>query len=70
MKRNESLVLASASPRRRAFLRALGLRFRIMPPQLNEMPNRGEWPAHYARRLAEDKAAEVRGRLGADQGHT
>ncbi|MBU1693453.1 MAG: septum formation protein Maf [Verrucomicrobia bacterium] len=63
MKRNESLVLASASPRRRAFLRALGLRFRIIPPQLNERPNRGELPAHYARRLAEDKAAEVAARV-------
>jgi len=63
MKRNETLVLASASPRRRAFLRALGLRFRIIPPQLNETPNRGELPAHYARRLAEDKAAEVAARV-------
>ena len=63
MKRNESLVLASASPRRRAFLHALGLRFRILPPQLNERPNRGEVPAHYARRLAEDKAAEVAARV-------
>lgn len=59
----EKIVLASASPRRRAFLRSLGLRFRIVPPELNETPNSGERPAHYARRLAEDKAAEVAARV-------
>lgn len=63
MEKKESLVLASASPRRRAFLRSLGLKFRIVPPELNETPNRGELPAHYARRLAEDKAAEVAARV-------
>ncbi|MBP7829980.1 MAG: septum formation inhibitor Maf [Kiritimatiellae bacterium] len=63
MEKKESLVLASASPRRRAFLRSLGLKFRIVPPELNETPNRGERPAHYARRLAEDKATEVAARV-------
>ncbi|HOW96929.1 MAG TPA: Maf family protein [Kiritimatiellia bacterium] len=63
MNRKEQLVLASASPRRRAFLKSLGFRFRIVPPELNETPNRGERPAHYARRLSEDKAAEVAARI-------
>lgn len=57
------LILASASPRRRAFLRALGVPFSRVTPHVDEVPRRGESPGHYARRLAEAKAAEVAARV-------
>ena len=55
-----TLVLASASPRRRELLAQLG----IVPdavdsPDIDETPLRGELPAEHARRLALAKAAAV-----------
>jgi septum formation protein len=67
------LVLASASPRRRDFLRLLGPDFEIVPPEGDEpRPVRGENPAAYAMRAAEAKARSVAAKrpdalvLGAD----
>ena len=56
------LVLASASPRRRELLDTLGLRFRVDAPQLDESPLPGEEPQAWARRLSQDKAAQVAAR--------
>jgi len=54
------LVLASASPRRRELLLQLGITPDIVdPPDVDEAPQRGELPAHYARRLAVAKADAV-----------
>jgi septum formation protein len=53
------LVLASASPRRRDFLRLLGLDFEIAPPDGEPRPFRGEKPPAYAMRAAEAKARSV-----------
>lgn len=53
------LILASASPRRRAFLRGLGLRFSTVSPDISEEPRPGETAHHYARRVAQDKALAV-----------
>ncbi|MDR2695366.1 MAG: Maf family nucleotide pyrophosphatase [Deltaproteobacteria bacterium] len=51
------LVLASASPRRRDFLRLLGLEFDIVRPKGAEpQPLTGENPADYALRAAQAKA--------------
>jgi septum formation protein len=50
------LILASASPRRQQMLRDLGVRFRIESPDIDEKRLRGEPGAHYARRLASEKA--------------
>lgn len=65
------LVLASASPRRRALLRLVGIRHTVAPSQVDETP-RGETPQVHVRRLALEKAVAVaKGRarslvLGAD----
>lgn len=53
------LVLASASPRRRALLEALGLRFDVVPSDLEEPIPEGMLPAGVAVSLALDKAAAV-----------
>ncbi len=53
------LVLASASPRRRELLRGLDLDFSVRPADIDETPHHGEPPAHYVKRLAEEKAEAV-----------
>lgn len=53
------LVLASSSPRRRALLEALGLRFTVFVPDVDEQPRPGEQPRRLARRLAILKARRV-----------
>src|SRR6185295_17896261 len=52
-----SLVLASASPRRRELLSGLGLAFTVRPVDLDETPRPGEEPRAYVLRLAREKAA-------------
>jgi len=49
-------VLASASPRRQALLRAAGLDFRVAPADVDETPPPGLAPGEVARRLALAKA--------------
>ncbi len=51
------LVLASASPRRRDLLAALGLRFEVRPVGLDETPRPGESPRALVLRLARGKVA-------------
>lgn len=51
------LVLASASPRRRALLGSLGLDFTVRPVDLDETPRDGEPADDYVLRLAREKAA-------------
>jgi septum formation protein len=51
------VVLASASPRRRDLLAALGLPFETRPVDLDETPRPGEEPRAYVTRLALEKAA-------------
>jgi MAF protein len=51
------LILASASPRRRALVRELGLPTEIRPADVPEKPAPGERPVATARRLALAKAA-------------
>jgi septum formation protein len=55
------LVLASASPRRRALLTAAGVAFDVRPADLDEAVLAGEQPRAYARRVACEKAAAVEG---------
>ncbi len=52
-----SILLASASPRRRDLLRAAGLEVVIQPADIDEQRHEGEHPVHLARRLAASKAA-------------
>jgi len=56
------LVLASASPRRRALLEQLGIPLRIDPAHLDENVRAGESAERYVLRLAREKADLVQGR--------
>ncbi len=53
------LILASASPRRRELLVAIGLVFDVIPSAVEEIRNPGEAVAGYVSRLAREKAREV-----------
>lgn len=54
-----TVILASASPRRRALLEALGLSCRTEPAAVDETPRDGEPAAAFAERAARDKAEAV-----------
>jgi septum formation protein len=54
------LVLASASPRRRALLTELGVTFDVVASPVDERPSPGEAAAPYAQRMARAKAAAGR----------
>jgi len=51
-----ALVLASASPRRRALLEQIGLQFEVVVADVDESVRPGEDARHYVERLAADKA--------------
>ena len=53
------LALASASPRRREIMSALGLEFEVIPADVDEDPLPGESPAAMVERLSRDKALAV-----------
>lgn len=54
------LILASASPRRRELLARIGVvPDAVSPADIDETPRRGEPGAHYARRMADEKATAV-----------
>ena len=54
--KQQTLVLASTSPFRKALLQRLGLVFETLSPQLDETPLQGESAAAMVRRLSEAKA--------------
>ncbi len=56
---SENLILASASPRRRALLEKLGLQFTIIPSRVKEEAFSHPEPTHYVRALAAAKAGEI-----------
>ena len=55
----ETIVLASASPRRAAALRMLGLSIAVQPSEVEEVREPGEAPHRYVERLAREKTARV-----------
>lgn len=57
------IILASSSPRRREFLKQLGIDFGIIVPDVPEAVRHNESPRAYARRLAGEKADAVFARL-------
>jgi len=54
-----TLILASASPRRRELLAASGVQFDIVPSTVTETPEACESPAAFAQRIAREKAWDV-----------
>ena len=59
-----SLILASASPRRRELLARLGIEpARVVHADIDEAPHKAEPPRDYARRMAREKAAAARDQL-------
>jgi septum formation protein len=58
-----SIILASSSPRRREFLKQLGIPFKVVVPRVEEQPEKREEPGHFAWRLAVDKARDVASRV-------
>jgi len=59
-----SLILASASPRRRDLLARLNLPFTTVPAEIAEIARHGETPRQLAERLAREKAEAVVARVG------
>ncbi|WP_421990545.1 Maf family protein [Qipengyuania sp.] len=61
-----TLILASASPRRRELIARLGMTpAAIAPADIDETPHKGELPRDYARRMAREKAEAA----ARDDGH-
>jgi septum formation protein len=58
-----SLILASASPRRRELLDQLGVQCQVEPARIDEAQYPGEAPAGYVQRLAQEKALAVSARF-------
>jgi septum formation protein len=52
-------ILASASPRRRELLAAVGLDFEVIPSSVPEIHQPGESPEEYVARLSRDKAGAI-----------
>ncbi len=63
------LYLASASPRRGELLRQIGVAHEVRPVDIDETPQPGEAPRHYALRLAQEKARALWERLPAAERH-
>lgn len=53
------IILASNSPRRKAYLSSLGLKFTVVPATIDETPFSGELPEQFACRMAEAKAQVI-----------
>ncbi len=53
---SQQIILASASPRRRELLGALGVEFEVRPSDVNEDPLPGETPLETQQRITRDKA--------------
>ena len=69
-----TIILASASPRRRELLGALGVAFEVRPSNVNEDPLPGETPLETQHRITRDKArsqiSDIRGQTSDDSGLT
>lgn len=59
MSRDQSIVLASASPRRRELLDQLGVDYEVRPVDIDESVLSGEPPETYVRRVTEQKALKA-----------
>lgn len=59
------LILSSSSPRRAELLQQLGLRFKVLRVEVDEVPAPGQSPADYARAIALAKAQAGAAQIGA-----
>lgn len=59
MQINSKIVLASASPRRVELLESAGIKFDVIPADVDETPLPEESPIDHVTRLARDKASHV-----------
>lgn len=59
MKQPFHLILASASPRRKALLSDLGIHLKIVSNEIPEIPKPGESPVSFSRRMAREKSERV-----------
>jgi septum formation protein len=59
VKQRPTIILASASPRRRDLLRGIGLEFAVQAANIDESLEPGELPQVYVERLSKTKAAVV-----------
>ncbi|MDY7033251.1 MAG: Maf family protein, partial [Thermodesulfobacteriota bacterium] len=57
--KQKPLILASSSPRRRELLNQIGLRFEVIPSNVEEVKEDGEYPISHVLRLAEEKALDI-----------
>jgi len=53
------VILASASPRRRALLEQIGVAYLVEPADIDETPRTDETPEQYVQRIAADKSWQV-----------
>jgi len=58
-KSTAEVILASGSPRRRAYLESLGIVFRVIAADITETILAEESPVHYVERMAREKAESV-----------
>jgi septum formation protein len=65
----QSLVLASASARRRWLLESAGIQFTVEPSDIEEIVENGETPLAFSTRMAKEKASDV-ARRRADTGRS
>ncbi len=61
-KSTAEIILASGSPRRRAYLEDLGISFRVIAADITETVLAEESPAQYVERMAREKAESVGGK--------
>lgn len=62
-----AIVLASSSPRRRQILERLGIKFRVVKPDVDERREPGEPPVDFVRRAALEKATDVARTIAIEQ---
>ena len=67
---NVSLVLASASPRRKALLKSVGVNFEVLVADIDESVHPEEAPRNYVTRLAQEKASAAQRSLTLSGGST
>ena len=64
--KNRMFILGSSSPRRRELLARIGLRFKVVVPEISEKRKDGEPPWDFVKRVAIEKLEAIREKEGSD----